>query len=171
MAEMGIDSLKGNLSNPARSYLWDVVIPVPIGGGESTTYQMRAMSAEIPSRSNDPITIPYKQTAGFVVAGKLKYTHEWSCEFREGEDKKVFDALRGWQQNIVNDAFGVGIGDPLYKTDIYITTLKTDGSIWMKLKLKGCWVSSVDAVTLSYADDGLITYKVKFAFDSWTEAA
>ena len=44
--------------------------------------------------SNNPIDIPYKQTAGIEVAGKLKYDHTWTCTFVEGEDKKVFEYLK-----------------------------------------------------------------------------
>ena len=103
MALMGQDSLKANLTNPARSYLWDVLVPVPVGDGDSTTYQVRAQSTQIPGRKNESIAIPYKQTAGVVVAGKLSYDHTWTCEFIEGEDKKVFDAVYSWQQKIVHD--------------------------------------------------------------------
>jgi hypothetical protein len=169
MANMGTDSLKSNLTNPARTYLWEVVIPVPIGGGDSTTLTLRARSASIPARENDPIEIPYKQTAGFVVAGKLKYTHSWAVDFMEGEDKKVFDALRQWQQNIVNDEFGVGVGDPLYKADVYLTALTTAGEIWLKIRLKSAWIQSVGAVNLTQEANTLIIYPVTFAFDSWIE--
>ena len=70
MALMGLDSLKSNLTNPARTYLWEVVIPVPIGNGDTDTYTVRAQTTEIPARSNGEITIPFKQTAGIKVAGK-----------------------------------------------------------------------------------------------------
>ena len=170
MANMGIDSLKTNLTNPARTFLWEVLVPVPIGDGESLTYTLRAQSSEIPSRGNTPINIPFKQTAGVVVAGKLEYDHTWSVTFIEGEDRKVFDAIQSWQQKIVDNVSGVGLGDPLYKADIYLTSITTAGSIFMKIKLKGAWVQKVDKVALSYdAGDGTVKYPVTFGFDSWTE--
>jgi len=170
MAEMSIDSLKGNLSNPARDYLWDVLIPVPIGDGETSTYQIRAQSSSIPGRSNDAIAIPYKQTAGIMVAGKLVYPHTWTCTFVEGEDKKVFDAIHSWQQDIVNDAFGVGVGDSLYKTDVYITLLTTAGETFMKIKMKGAWIQNVGDVALAYSSNETIKYSVTFEYDSWEDA-
>ena len=42
MAEMGLDTFKANLTSPARGYIWEVMIPVPIGGGDSTAVTLRA---------------------------------------------------------------------------------------------------------------------------------
>jgi hypothetical protein len=169
MANMGVDSLKANLTNPARSFLWDVLIPVPIGDGDTTTYQLRAQSSQIPGRDMGAIAIPFKQTAGIQVAGKLTYSHSWTCDFIEGEDKKVFNAIYSWQQKIINDVFGIGVGDPLYKTDVYITLLKTDGSTFQKIKIKGAWIKNFGDVALGYEAEGIIKYSVTFIFDSWED--
>lgn len=165
---MSADSLKNNLTNPGRVYLWDVIVPVPIGGGDSVIYSVRARTTQIPGRSNDRIEIPYKQTAGIVVAGKLKYDQTWTCSFMEGEDRKVFDAVRGWQQYIVDDTTGIGVGDQLYKTDVYLTNTTVANETWSKIKIKGAWISNVGAVSLSQTENGIITYDVTFTFDSWT---
>jgi hypothetical protein len=170
MAEFGIDSLKANLSNPQRPYIFDVLIPVPLGGGASETYQFRVRSSEIPKRGNKVINIPFKQTAGVAVAGALEYDHTWACSFMEGEDRKVFDAIYGWQQLVVNDVAGVGVGDPLYKTDAYLVLLGTDGSTTNKIKMKGIWPSSVDKVALKQGDGDPVEFNVTFTFDSWESA-
>ena len=98
MSNLGVDSLKGNLTNPSRSYLWDVLIPIPIGGGDFATYQIRAQSTQIPQSSTTSIHIDYKQTAGIELAGKKSYEHTWACAFLESEDHKTYDALYAWQQ-------------------------------------------------------------------------
>ena len=167
---MGIDSLKGNLTNPARTFMWDILIPVPVGDGITTTYQIRAQSTVIPGRSNDAIAIPYKQTAGVMVAGKLVYPHTWTCTFIEGEDKLVFDAIYSWQQQIVDDTFGVGSGDSSYKTDVNMTLLTTSGDTFMNIKLKGAWIQSMGDVALAYADNETIKYSVTFEYDYWYDA-
>ena len=172
MANMGVDNLKNNLTNPARTFLWDVLIPVPIGDGDSTTYQIRAQSSEIPARGNGVIKIDYKATAGIRVAGKINYgDNTWGCTFIEGEDKKVFDAIWSWQQKIVDNVAGIGVGDPFYKTDAYITLLKVDGSAFMKLKMKGAWVSDMGKTALSYATEDTVKYSVTFTFDSVEDAS
>ena len=166
MAEFGTDSLKANLTNPQREYLWEVLIPTPVGDGSTETFQLRAQSSQVPGRSNPQIPIPYKQTAGVVVAGKLTYDHTWECTFVEGEDKKVYDAIYSWQQAIVNDIAGIGVGDPLYKTDMYILLQTTTGGDSLRLKLKGAWVQSLGMASLTYAGDNTIKYTVTFAFDT-----
>ena len=171
MANMGVDNLKNNLTNPARTYLWEVLVPVPKGDGDSDTYTIRAQSAEIPGRSNGEILIPFKQTAGIKVAGKLKYDQQWAVTFIEGEDKKVFDAIQSWQQLLVNNVTGIGVGDPFYKSDVYLTTITTAGAVYMKIKLRGAWVQNIGKVALSYANDGTVSYGVTFAFDTWEEVA
>jgi hypothetical protein len=150
--------------------MWDILIPVPIGEGQTTTYQIRAQSTQIPGRSNDAIAIPYKQTAGVMVAGKAVYPHTWTCSFIEGEDKLVFDAIYSWQQQIVDDGFGVGIGDQGYKTDIHMTLLTTQGDTFMNIKLKGAWIQNMENVALAYADNETIKYQVTFEYDYWYDA-
>jgi len=165
MANFGTDSLKANLTNPQREYLWEVLIPTPVGDGNTETFQVRAQSSQVPGRRNPKILIPYKQTGGVAVAGKLTYDHTWECTFIEGEDKKVYDALYSWQQSIVNDIAGVGVGDPLYKADMYITLQTTAGGDSLQLKLKGAWVEAVGPVALTYAGTDTVKYSVTFAFD------
>lgn len=172
MANMGADNLKNNLTNPARTFLWDVLIPVPIGDGDSTTFQIRAQSSEIPSRGNNVIKIDYKATAGIRLAGKTNYgDNNWNCTFIEGEDKKVFNAIFSWQQLINHNVAGIGVGDPLYKTDAYITLTKIDGTAFLKLKLKGVWISNMDKVALSYSDESTVKFAVQFTFDSVEDAS
>jgi len=169
MANLGVDSLKANLTNPARSYLWDVLIPVPVGGGNFNTYQIRVQSSQIPQVSAASIHIPYKQTAGIEVSGRKEYTHTWECNFLEGEDHTTYDALYSWAQQIVNDVAGTGVGDPFYKTDVYLELITVSGSVYTKFRLKGAWIQTIGNVALNYTADEVITYPVTFRFDSFEQ--
>jgi hypothetical protein len=166
MAEMSVNALKNNLSNPQMSFLWEVIVPVPIGDGNSETFLLRAQSTSIPSREQGQIIIPFKQTAGIAVPGKLGYTHQWKCSFIEGEDAKVWGALYSWAQLIVDSTTGLGQGDAGIKTDIYLNLLSRGGEITKKLKLKGCYLMSLEDTPLSYADTKAIEYGATFSFDS-----
>ena len=167
MADFSVDSLKSNLTNPQRTYLFDILIPIPVGGGDSNTLQIRAESSEIPSVGNTPINIAYKATAGIEIAGKKLYDHSWACVFRDGEDHKIYDAMYAWTQQITHDVTGIGVGDPLYKADAYITLLNVDGTSGSSIKLKGCWVESIGKVSMSYTDNNIVKYPVTFRFDSF----
>ena len=166
MANMSLDALKNHLSNPQMTFLWEIIIPAPIGGGEVEVYQLRAQSTQIPSRDQGQITIPFKQTAGVALPGKLAFTHKWECSFIEGEDKKVYDAIYGWMQSIVSVGTGTGAGDSSIKTDIYLTLLKRSGEVTLKLKLKGCYITSLGQTSLTYSDEKCIEYPVTWSFDS-----
>ena len=170
MAFMSVDSLKANLTNPQRTFNWELLIPVPIGGGDSNLFTIRAQSSQVPSRENSPINVPFKQTAGAVFAGKLTYTHTWECSFVEGEDHKIYDAIHDWQEDIVGENTGIGLGDPLYKTDAYITQLTTAGGNSLRLKLKGIWPQNIAVLPLSYENNTVAIYTVTFAFDSFEKA-
>jgi len=169
MAErMSIDSLKANLTNPQRVYLWEVMFPNLLGGGDAEALSVRAQSASIPGRSvGSSILIPYKQTAGVKFAGKLNYSHQWTVTFIEGEDRKIFDAVYAWSQLLVNDITGIGVGDENNKANIYFNCLNTKDGENLKIKLIGCYVESVGDVSMSYDAEGTVSYQVTFSFDSW----
>lgn len=171
MPDMGVDILKNNLTNPARTYLWEVIIPNPIGGGDSNTLLVRCQSSNIPGRSFGEILVPYKQTGGVKFPGKLTYDHTWDCVFIEGEDKKIFDAIYGWNQKVVNDYDGVGEGDDAIKSDIVLTLITTKGQTFQKIKLVGCYPQAVGPVALAYDGTDPVRYTVTFSFDRWENVA
>jgi len=166
MAEMGVNSLKAELTNPARLYMWTVQIPGIVGGGDENSMMLRCQASSIPGFGFGEIKVPYKQTAGFKVPGKETFQQLWTTTFIEGEDRKVFDALWGWKKQIVNPTSGVGADGSSIKANIYLTLETTQGTIYNKLKLSGAWVQAVPDTALNFTDDGAIYYSVTFAYDS-----
>jgi len=171
MARMGIDNLKANLTNPARTYLWEVLIPNVIGGGSDTeTLLLRCQSTSIPGRTVEGITVPFKATAGVKFPGRVTFTHTWDCEFIEGEDKAVFQAFYNWLQKIVNAREGVGEAAPDVKVDIVLNLLNTKGEQYNSLKLVGCYPEAVGNVDLNYNASEVVRFTVTFSYD-WVEQA
>ena len=164
-----VDSLRTNLTNPARAYLWEVEFINPIGGGDADTLTVRCQSASIPARSVNPIHVPYKQSAGIQYAGKLKYSQSWSLSFVEGEDKKIHDAIYGWQQQLVHDISNLSAGDEYIKADLYMRLQTTKGEDGMNIRLVGCFPISIGEVSLSQSTEDLIRYEVTFSYDRWQE--
>ena len=171
MPEMGIDTLKSNLTNPARVYLWEIVIPTAIGGGDLTALTTRCQSTSIPGRSVGEILVPYKQTGGIKFPGKLTYPHTWETTFIESEDKKIFDAIYAWNQEVIHDYDGIGAGDTAIKQDLYLTLLTTKGEIYLGIKLVGCYPQEVGNVDLNYDAEDPVRFTVTWSYDRWEESA
>lgn len=172
MANMNVNSLKANLTNPARGYLWEVVFPTIIGGaGDTDTLLLRATSTVKPGRGVGEIKVPFKQTAGIKYPGKLTFPQTWKCTFIEGTDRKIFDAIHAWQQKIVNDTDGTGSVAADLKTDILLNLIDNEGTVFEKVKLIGCYIQDVPDVALDMATEDVIKYDVTFSYDSWTSSA
>ena len=165
MAKMSVDSLRNNLTNPARAYLWEVLIPNP-GAGDSETLLLRCQTTSIPGRSVGEIHIPFKQSAGVKFPGKLIYTHTWDLTFNEGEDREIFKAFYDWCQNVIHDKYNTG--DVVVKTDIYLHLLDTNGTVSMKIKLIGTYPQEVGDVALDYTTEDPVRFTVKFSYDRWS---
>lgn len=162
------DVLKNNLTNPARSWLWDVVFTNPIGGGDAASLETRCRTVSIPGRSFGRITLPFKGTPGIVFPGKLNMDHTWSMTFIESSaDRKTFDAIYNWKQAIINDKTGVGAPDITIKSDIYLKCLDQTGAVWLTIKVIGCYPEVLGEVSLSQESQEEIKFSVRWAYDRW----
>jgi len=166
---MGVDNLKADLTNPQRVYLWEFQCANPIGGGSAKTLILRCQSASIPGVSFGSIHIPFKQSAGIKVPGKLTYPHTWETTFVEGEDKEVFSIIRAWRQRIINDKTNIGVGDNFIKADIHIKMIATKGEETLMLRLVGCYPEAIADIPLSYDDERNVLYPVTWSYDRWEE--
>jgi hypothetical protein len=166
MADMGINSLKNNVTNPARTYLWEVIFANPLGGNTDTLL-LRARSTSIPGRSVGDIHLPYKGTGGVEYPGKLTFPHDWSCTFVESEDGKTWNALYDWSQKIVNAE--TGTSGLIIKTDVYLNLLNTDGSSRDKIKLVGAYIKNIADVALDYGGEALVNIVATWRYDYWVK--
>jgi len=164
---MNVDALANNLSNPARSYMFEVLFPQIPGGGSSADLEIRAYSASIPGRGVGSIHIPFKGTAGMKVPGKVKMEQAWKASFRESIDAKTFDALNDWFQYIMDARTGVGTPDPLTKTNIYLHCLDLEGNAWLKIKLVGCYIETMDDAPVAHETEEVISFNATFSYDRW----
>lgn len=168
---LGVDSLKNNLTNPARSYLWDVIFPTPLGGGDTETLMIRCQSSTLPGLSFGEIKVPYKQTAGVKYHGKVQMSQSWDLSFMEGEDKAIFTEFYTWAKLVVDPKTGIGTNDPDIKTDVLLSMLTTQGTEYMKIKLRGAWIQAIKDVTLDYGTEEAIKLNITIAYDYWEQIA
>jgi len=166
--EMGVDVLRNNLTNPAKAYLWAVVFPKLIGGGDGTTLATRCQSAGLPGRSTSSIKIPFRGTPGFKVPGKLVMPQTWHLTFLESTvDKKTFTALYNWHQMIQNVRTGLGSPDPSVKTDLYFQALDQQGQTWLTIKLIGCYLEEIGDITMTYEGNTSMVFPAGMSYDWW----
>ncbi len=164
MTQMSADSLKTNLSNPAKDYLWDVMFAAPLGG-DTETLMIRAQSTEMPERGVGAISVKYKQTAGIKFPGKAAFPQTWAVTFIEGEDRAIFNAMNDWLNTIVDARAGTGA--IVVKTNVELHLLNTDGSTALQIRLVGCYPETVASVPLAYESEASIMYPVTFSYDFW----
>lgn len=171
MSKMNVDALKANLTNPARSYLWEILFVNPIGGGSSESLRLRCQSTAVPGFNFGSIVIPFKQTPGVKFPGKLNMSHTWTSVFIEGMDKKIFDSIYAWRQFVVNDVAGIGGPDTAIKSNIFLNLLDANGDYTSKFKLIGCYPESMDDTPLAYDDESELRYSVTWSYDYWVEVS
>lgn len=165
MGRMSADALKNDLSNAARVCLWEVLIPNP-GEGDPETFLLRAQSSSVPERAVGQIVIPFKQTAGIAIPGKLVYPHTWDVVFIEGEDREIFKSFYDWCDKVVHAKYGVGSVSAT-KVDIYLHLLDTDGSVSQKVRMIGCYPQRLSDAALDMATDDILRFTVTFSYDRW----
>lgn len=167
MSEMSSDSLKNNINNPARSYIFEVLMPNPLSG-DPLTLLLRCRSTSIPGVSVGSIHIPYKQTGGIKIPGKKTFTHTWSCTFIEGEDRATWNTFYEMAQAIIDAETGLGAFG--IKRDIYLHLQDQDDTISLRIKLVGAYIESQDDVALAHSEEGELNIAVTFSYDYWVKA-
>ena len=91
----------------------------------------------------------------------------WKAAFRESTDRKTFDALNQWFEYIMNAKTGVGTPDPLTKTSIYLHCLDLEGNPWLKIKLVGAYIETMDEAPVAHETEDVISFGVTFSYDRW----
>ena len=169
MAELSINSLKANLSNPGLAFLFDLHIPNPPGNGDPETIMLRCQSSEMPGKKFGTITVPYKQGTAIQFPGKLDYDHTFTCTFIEGEDGEMFMTFNEWMNATIDDETNAGGDVADYKTDIYLSLVRrSDNSTYRQFKLEGSWVQNIAKTSVGYEKNDKVMITVTFQFDKWS---
>lgn len=169
MGQIGLDVIKNNVTNPARTYLWDFEIPSPKGSGTTDVWFIRAQSTVIPGKSFDDIDINYKGTGGFRVPGRERYSHDFPVTVIEGTDKKGFDAIHSWMELVRASVSGEGEPDPDIKADAILTCFDQKGNPWLRIKMVGMYPKNIADIDLNYNASAAILFNVMFSYDRWEE--
>lgn len=159
---MHINEFVAAVGNPAKMFLWDVVIP-----GLPALTGIRAQTGQVPGVGNTDIDLFHMgQMAKF--AGAVEYEHTWAVTIVESEGGDIYNALYQWQQLVNNQADGIG-GDPIvYKRDIIFTALTSKGNPWMTKVIKNAYPKNIDTIDMDKAaNTEAFKWGVTFNFDWW----
>ena len=164
--EMDVETIKSNLSSPARTYLWEFFVPNLPGGGDIDSIRTRCVVSEMPNVASEPITVDWKAMR-FKVAGKMNYGQTISLTFLESEDVKVIKALYAWRALVLDPETGTG-GQPInYKADAYLELLGTDSNVYLDIRLIGSYPEDMPTIGLDMAGNDLIKPVLTLSYDRW----
>lgn len=164
--EMSIESIKSNLSSPARTYLWEFFIPNLPGGGDIDAIRTRCVVSEMPNVASEPITVDWRAMK-FKVAGKMNMSHTISLTFLESEDVKIIKALYNWRALVLDPATGRG-GQPInYKADAYLELLDTQGDVYCDIRLIGTYPEEMPTLGFDMATTDIAKPTLTLSYDRW----
>lgn len=159
---LNIEEFKGAIGSPARSFIFDVMIPrIP-----SATY--RAQTAQIPSEGSTDMELFY-QGHPVKFHGTVEYEHTWTATFVESENGEFIRGLSAWRQSIYDAETGNSGVPADYKDNIVIKVLRSgDGRPWLTGTLYGAYPKQIEAMDLDRsANTETVKWSISFNFDTW----
>jgi hypothetical protein len=169
MANLGINDFKSKLiGGGARNNLFKVTCNFPgyaAGNTELASFMIKA--AQLPSSTIAPITVPFRGRQ-LQIAGDRTF-EPWAVTVINDTSFELRNAFERWMNGINAHAANTGLTNPSsYVKDLAVEQLNKDGSVLKKYDIRGCWVSSVSAIDLSYDSENTIEeFGVEFQVTYW----
>lgn len=158
-----IDSFRANFKDGARSYLfyYKPVFPGSLGvDSDKATYLVK--TAALPETTTEEITTSW-QGQDYKVAGKYSYS-DWQVSFNVDKDAKIITAFQDWANLIHDPTTNMYTSPADYMSDQQLDLLGLNGEPIMKYKLMGCWLKSINSVTLDYSQNDFVQLDVTFSY-------
>ena len=169
MANLGINDFKSKLvGGGARNNLFRVTANFPSyasGNVELASFMIKA--AQLPSSVIAPITVPFRGRQ-LQVAGDRTF-EAWGVTVINDTSFALRNAFERWMNGINAHAANTGLIRPTsYQADLAVEQLNKDGAVLKKYDFRGCWVSSISAIDLSYdAENTIEEFGVEFQVTYW----
>jgi hypothetical protein len=169
MANLGINDFKSKLvGGGARNNLFKVTANFPgyaAGNVELASFMIKA--AQLPSSIIAPITVPFRGRQ-LQIAGDRVF-EAWGVTVINDTNFTLRNAFERWMNGINAHATNTGLTRPSsYMADLAVEQLNKDGQVLKKYDFRGCWVSNVSAIDLSYdAENTIEEFGVEFQITYW----
>ena len=124
-------------------------------------------AAQLPSSVIAPITVPFRGRQ-LQVAGDRTF-EAWGVTVINDTNFALRNAFERWMNGINAHAANTGLIRPTsYQADLAVEQLNKDGAVLKKYDFRGCWVSSISAIDLSYdAENTIEEFGVEFQVTYW----
>lgn len=164
MPGLHISDYTALVGNPAKAFMWDVLIPaLPVSS-------IKALSSQVPGVSLTDMELWHLGQKA-LFPGTVEYTHTWNCTVVESESGDVYNAMSAWHNLIFDQKTGV-MGDvAAFKRDVTINMLTSSGSTWLSLILKGAYPKEIAELEIDKSNNAEpVKWVLNFNFD-WFEPA
>jgi hypothetical protein len=169
MANLGINDFKAKLvGGGARNNLFKVTCNFPAyAGGNTELASFLIKTAALPASTIAPITVPFRGRQ-IQIAGDRSF-EPWAVTVINDTNFALRNAFERWMNGINAHSANTGLTNPTqYMTDLAVEQLNKDGSVLKKYDIRGCWVSAVSAIDLSYdAENTIEEFGVEFQVTYW----
>jgi hypothetical protein len=179
MPNFTIEGRAKTLPDIQRNWMWELLIPSiadVTGGimGDVEDLIIRARTATIPSRGNDPIASEFIGMKQFFP-GKPTFGNTFAVQIEETENQIVHKGLTYWQNLIYNisptDPTGGQSLRPLKRQvakDVYLLMYTYNGrTLEKKIRFYNSFIQNVGDVSLAYSGNESVKYDATFQFDFW----
>ena len=169
MANLGINDFKSKLvGGGARNNLFKVTANFPdyvSGNVELASFMIKA--AALPASTIAPITIPFRGRH-LQVAGDRTFD-PWGVTVINDTNFILRNSFERWMNGINAHSANTGRVTPTsYQADLAVEQLNKDGRVLKKYDFRGCWVSNISAIDLSYdAENTIEEFGVEFQVTYW----
>jgi hypothetical protein len=172
MAKPSIENLRG-IGDVASVYRWNMSFsksPSVDGFPSSEDINLRCESVTLPSISIEPVTIQIRGHKVFQP-GIIDYGGTFSLTIIETIDNKISDMIKGWREACWEVDTGKGKPKADIEANIKLERLDNeDNTIWT-YELIGCWLQSVDGLTLDSTTSDPMRVTLTLQYDYYKESA
>ena len=169
MAILGVDQFKAKLAGGgARPNLFKITLAYPrimTGNVELTSFMCNA--GQLPASNVNSIPVPYRGRI-LNMAGDRTFD-PWSVNIINDTNFEVRRSMEIWMNAMNAHQSNTGVSSPEdYQADLTVEQLDKDESILYSYKFRGCFPTSVSAISLAYSsNDQIEEFTVDFSIQYW----
>ena len=172
MSLFPITTARGLMGQPVMAYSWEVVIPDPpaVVNPYVEYMSVKARSVAIPGVESKGYDTQFGHFV-FTHPGRKEYPRRLNLRFEETYIRPVIEALKLWQQLVLDEETGVGVDEGALKANLWVRLLgpnpEGEQAIDGAIHVYDVFPINVADTPLGYSEDGQIFVNVTMAYNVW----